>query len=843
MNPYATSRRLSGPVLVLVLTGVVLALLLLGMARASAQADIQADATTPKEADAAPAVALSATPRSSALASSCSGVTAIPEEECLALGALYQRTGGPNWITNTHWLDLSGGLTPCDWYGVTCANGHVSRLELAGNNLVGNVSKSICRLADAGVTGDLAYNGLWSSRSRARQCLDRMDPDWAATQTQPVRDLQVTAFFSDALELSWTPISYTQDGGGYRISLATSFTGTYTLHGTTSDKSASSYRVDGLEPGRTYYLRVRAFTPAHDGLPEVRGAPAEIIAVTRSPGSSITLAVFFPGDNNLSGYVPSVRSRLRQGTAINPNLTVVMLSDRRGNHDTRVSVMAGGLVTVTSAVTDTWGVDELDTSDPQVLAWFLSWARQNYPGDREMVSLMGHGVGLAPEVIWPEKPGSAGGLSAARASGNAIPPLPQELDFTPSDVNSRGYLSTIDLGQALAGATNNGADPFDLLFFDQCFQGNLDVLYQVRQAARIFIASPNYAWLTAAYGRYLSQLAPASTTEEMAQAIISLYQRTLNQEHPNVIFWLKRADIEAIATQVSALGDALTQATQAGKDGAILSAARNSQFVDTTQCGRQRLELGPPDELLGAGSFATNLRQAFPPGDAYGVHDRAGDLLAALANVQSTSQVGSPWIAPQEVWQYEDTVTILAPLRRGVPGSVQWRASLYTTTTPLTATWSVVPTVTVTITTPFAFAQDGRWDDFLSQWYTNTTPTLGAWCQYIPPARTISASTEPLTLTLAAASPDEKAVQLQWEPSTDEEAVEQWVYVRRPFDIQWTLWDTLPVSQTEYMQTDLLPGAYQYGVGVVDEEGNLLARSEVMTWTVPTRIFLPVVVR
>ncbi len=843
MNWHTLSRRWSGPGFVLmltslVLTSAVLALLLVGMARASAQT-----AEPGVERGPEPAQARRPGPLSLAGAAACSGVTAIPEEECQALVSLYQRTGGTDWLTNTHWLDLSGGLTPCDWYGVSCANGHVTQLSLAGNNLVGNVSKHICRLEMAGASGDLAYNGLWSSRSRARGCLDSMDPDWAATQTQRVQDLRITAFFTDALELAWTPIPYTGDGGGYGISVATSITGSYALHGQTSDKIASSYRVDGLEPGRTYYIRVRAFTPAHDGLAEVRGEPASIVAVTRSTGPDITLAVFFPGDNDLSAYVPSVRSRLRLGTAINPNLTVVMLSDRRGNHDTQVSVMAGGVITVTSAVTDAWGVDELDTSDPQVLAWFLTWARQNHPGDRELVSLMGHGVGLAPEVEWPASLTGAQGISPARASGNAIPPLPQELDFTPSDVNSRGYLSTIDLGQALDAATNNGADPFDLLFFDQCFQGNLDVLYQVRRSARIFIASPNYAWLTAAYGRYLSQLAPASTTEEMAQAIIRLYQNTLSQEHPNAIFWLRQTDIQAIAAAVSALGDALTQATQAGEDGGILAAARNSQFVDTTQCGRQRMELGPPDELLGAGSFAQNLRQAFPAGDAYGIHDRAGDLLGALANVQSTFQVGRPWIAPQELWQYDDTVTILAPLRRDAPGSLLWRASLYTTTMPMTATWSVMPTVTVSITTPFAFSQDGRWDDFLAQWYTATTPTLGAWCQYIPPARSANPETEAITLTLAGASPDGRAVRLQWEPSTDEEAAEQWLYVRRPWDIQWVLWETLPLTQTEYVHSGLTSGLFQYGVGVVDPDGTLLARSQPVSWTVPIRLFLPVVVR
>jgi hypothetical protein len=45
---------------------------------------------------------------------------------------------------------------------------------------------------------------------------------------------------------------------------ATSPGGLYSFHGHTDNKSASSYLVDGLHPGTTYYFGVRTHTPAHD---------------------------------------------------------------------------------------------------------------------------------------------------------------------------------------------------------------------------------------------------------------------------------------------------------------------------------------------------------------------------------------------------------------------------------------------------------------------------------------------------------------------------------------------------------------------------------------------------
>ena len=49
-----------------------------------------------------------------------------------ALVALYNATGGPNWINNRNWLSSR----PLDqWHGVTVRNGRVTRLLLPSNRL------------------------------------------------------------------------------------------------------------------------------------------------------------------------------------------------------------------------------------------------------------------------------------------------------------------------------------------------------------------------------------------------------------------------------------------------------------------------------------------------------------------------------------------------------------------------------------------------------------------------------------------------------------------------------------------------------------------------------------
>jgi hypothetical protein len=90
------------------------------------------------------------------------------------------------------------------------------------------------------------------------------DPDWAETQTLPPTSLQVVAMTVDSVELGWTPILYTAHGGYYEIGYATVSGGAYTVHGTTADKTANGYTVDGLVPGEAYFFALRTFTPAHD---------------------------------------------------------------------------------------------------------------------------------------------------------------------------------------------------------------------------------------------------------------------------------------------------------------------------------------------------------------------------------------------------------------------------------------------------------------------------------------------------------------------------------------------------------------------------------------------------
>ncbi|MEM7539459.1 MAG: clostripain-related cysteine peptidase [Chloroflexota bacterium] len=407
-----------------------------------------------------------------------------------------------------------------------------------------------------------------------------------------------------------------------------------------------------------------------------------------------------------------------------------------------------------------------------------------------------------------------------------LPELPQEHEITPGYVNDRGgYLSTHDFAEALAFATEGGEEPFDMVFFDQCFQGSYDVLYELQNYAEIFIASPNYAWLSAPYNHYIPRFKPGVTTEAMANAVIDQYQKSLDDTHPNAIFWIKSDRLPAIADAVNTLGDALTVAVQAGADAPILNATLNSKFVDTTQCGDGNFQLGSPDELIGANSFAQNLQTEFGTNDAYGVSNAAGALLTALANISSTHRTGTPYLATDAIWDYNDTLTLLAPLERTRSTDTIWRASVYTQTASLEAVWAAAPTYTLSIETPFASTIDGTWDDFIAKWYeTPLTPTIGEWCHYIPPTSIADEVTETLDVTIIeSAARSITGVTLQWSATTDEEATVYAIMVRTSNLLSWEREATVPLTQTTYLVETQQTGSVEYRVIAQDEDGVILA--------------------
>ena len=141
-------------------------------------------------------------------------------------------------------------------------------------------------------------------------------------------------------------------------------------------------------------------------------------------------------------------------------------------------------------------VGETDTGDPQTLIDFVTWAVQNYPANKYALIMSDHGGG------WT---GGFSDMSAASYSDLSIPEIVSSIEQI---------------------RRNTGIDKFELIGFDACLMGQIEVFGALYPYSNYMVGSeevePGYGW---SYAAWLEQLAedPAVDGSGLAQAIVSTY--------------------------------------------------------------------------------------------------------------------------------------------------------------------------------------------------------------------------------------------------------------------------------------------------------------------------------
>ncbi|MCP4214468.1 MAG: hypothetical protein GY765_07410 [bacterium] len=195
---------------------------------------------------------------------------------------------------------------------------NLSYLRLHGNQFIGNVPVDFITLGSSGSPAagyfTINYNALSTADSSIKAFLDFYYPGWSKTQTVAPTGLSAVPTSTSEITVSWTPLQYTGDTGGYTVFYSTQSDGPWTNSGTTANKTASNFAVSGLNSGTIYYFRVRTETYPHaenEGT-VISGYTALVDATTNSPtmvyaltarstpesGVEITVS---PTDNNGGG--------------------------------------------------------------------------------------------------------------------------------------------------------------------------------------------------------------------------------------------------------------------------------------------------------------------------------------------------------------------------------------------------------------------------------------------------------------------------------------------------------------------------------------------------------------
>jgi Leucine-rich repeat (LRR) protein len=213
-------------------------------------------------------------------------------------------------------------------------------LNLSSNKLIGAIPTTMANLIQL-TELDINYNGLYTNDAGLFTFLNGIQPDWAATQTIAPVDVHAVATSTTSITLSWTPISYTGDTGGYRAYVSTILGGPYTFFNQTASKTDNSILVTGLTPNTPFYFVVTTRTDTHTNQQNVIDSEysLEVHATTFAP-NGITLT-----SPNGGEIWPLGSSRTITWTSIgvSTNIKLVLFQNgvKKGNIVTNIPIASG----------------------------------------------------------------------------------------------------------------------------------------------------------------------------------------------------------------------------------------------------------------------------------------------------------------------------------------------------------------------------------------------------------------------------------------------------------------------------------------------------------------------
>jgi hypothetical protein len=218
-----------------------------------------------------------------------------------------------------------------------------------------------------------------------------------------------------------------------------------------------------------------------------------------------TLMVYSDGDNNLEPYAISDFLRLA-GIGSTNDVNIVVEMDRIPGYSPdygdwtdckRFFITKDLTPTPGNAIQD---LGEVNMGSPNTLQDFASWGVQNYPASRYCLVLSDHGSGCVSQQVYF---------------------IPKGVCF--DDTSGGDCLTLPELGQALSGVSKI----MDVIFFDACDMGMIEVAYQIKDCASFIVGSEEVGW--AGIPGYYNTLASTLTTNpsilpsNFASAIVTIY--------------------------------------------------------------------------------------------------------------------------------------------------------------------------------------------------------------------------------------------------------------------------------------------------------------------------------
>ena len=262
--------------------------------------------------------------------------------------------------------------------------------------------------------------------------------------------------------------------------------------------------------------------------------------------ASWTFMVYLDADNNLDPYGPLNIQQMSNGLTAEANVNVIVLMDRLEQPAYLYKVTHNKVEVVLS-------LGEVDMGSWETLSWFVEYTLKNYPAEHYIIDLWDHGGGYRG-VCWDE------------SSGN--------------------HLSPHDIETALAKAERKTKTKVDIVGFDACLMGMIEVCYELKDITNIVIGSemliPGYGWPYESIMHYLSanpNVDPHTLSEEIVKQYVDYYA-SMKSTYFVQLSAIDEKAVPEMAESLSAFADYLSQNIDIYK-GAIADArgAAQQKFI------------------------------------------------------------------------------------------------------------------------------------------------------------------------------------------------------------------------------------------------------------------------
>jgi hypothetical protein len=315
-----------------------------------------------------------------------------------------------------------------------------------------------------------------------------------------------------------------------------------------------------------------------------------------------TWMVYLAGDNNLEAFgVKDLLEMKKVGSTNRVNILAEF--DRMSDLVTRRYAISADRTLDQDCVQQ---IPEVNTGDPQALVDFCSWAMQNYPAEHYALILWNHGAGWKDDDVYRSAQksgverlisrrqvrGLASGKSSRALFSNTLQHIVSEIVQNQRailfDDTSADFLDNHELKRVLNVVCQKIGSQLDLLGFDACLMNMLEVIYQVRDTARIVVGSqetePGNGW---PYDTLLEKLVqqPSMSAFTLGGEIVKTYldyYQTNYPQFPTTQSAVDASRIEPLAKAVGELGSVLSSllgetSTRSMTLGLVFSALRQAQ--------------------------------------------------------------------------------------------------------------------------------------------------------------------------------------------------------------------------------------------------------------------------